>query len=139
MNILYHLASNNGLVSEVLSEVILLSIYLYIWDQLCLMTWSHPHLIKTVCTSCTAIVTMALENVIVKGDIIRQSGQKLNGLARRPIVFLLLLLGIMQSSMDTNEMTNTYKIDSLSLKFHLFLCQNPSACIKSNVLKDKHA
>ena len=136
MNILYHRVSNR-LVSEVLSEVILLSIYLYIWDQLCLMTWSHPHLIKTVCTSCTAIVTMALENVIVKGDIIRQSGQKLNGLARRPIVFYCCY------SESCNRqwilMTNTYKIDSLSLKFHLFLCQNPSACIKSNVLKDKHA
>ena len=136
MNILYHRVSNR-LVSEVLSEVILLSIYLYIWDQLCLMTWSHPHLIKTVCTSCTAIVTMALENVIVKGDIIRQSGQKLNGLARRPIVFYCCY------SESCNRrwilMTNTYKTDSLSLKFHLFLCQNPSVCIKSNVLKDKHA
>ena len=34
-----------------------------------------PHLMKTVCTSCTAIVTMALENVIVKGDIIRPMGR----------------------------------------------------------------
>ena len=84
-----------------------------------------------------ASLSMALENVIVKGDIIRQSGQKLNGLARRPIVFYCCY------SESCNRrwilMTNTYKIDSLSLKFHLFLCQNPSVCIKSNKLKDKHA